>query len=200
MAIKNKQEKIEDVTPNTVVADLGLETEYSTGNGSTWNIDVTGLDKISIDDLNIGDTVDGMPEFVLFDNSDRTNADGSKRKWDNICLHLADIEGVDEYGEQTGEYVVAYLPCPRPDKNGVITNVFANGFYHGTFSLIYSYLRTIDESNVLDSNGNIINTIKRINIVKLLEKLNEYEHMEIKVIAGANNDINYLNFMITEMK
>lgn len=204
MAIKNKQTKsneeevvIEQVT-NGLDA-LGIETEYSEGT-SSFLIDTDGLDKISINDLDIGVEVDGMPEFVIFDNSDRTNNDGSKRKWDSLCCHLVDIEETDEYGEQTGEYVEAYLPIPRPDENGVITNLFGNGFYHGAFNLIYSYLRTLDESNVLDSNGNIINTIKKVNIVKLVETLNKYDKMEIKVMKGANGDTNYLTFMITNMQ
>lgn len=204
MAIKNKQTKsneeevvIEQVT-NGLDA-LGIETEYSEGT-SSFLIDTDGLDKISINDLDIGVEVDGMPEFVIFDNSDRTNNDGSKRKWDSLCCHLVDIEETDEYGEQTGEYVEAYLPIPRPDENGMITNLFGNGFYHGAFNLIYSYLRTLDESNVLDSNGNIINTIKKVNIVKLVETLNKYDKMEIKVMKGANGDTNYLTFMITNMQ
>lgn len=190
MAIKQEKQ--------TGLDELGIETEYSTG--SSWTIDVTGLDKINIDELNIGDTVSGMPEFRLLDNSDRTNADGSKRKWDSIAMHLVDAGETDEFGEQDGEYVVAYLPCPRPDQQGNITNVFGNGFYHGTFNLIYSYLRTLNEGNVLDSQGNIINTIKKINIVKLIEKLNDLSSMEIKVMKGANGDETYLTFMITEME
>lgn len=205
MAIKNKTNKqnteeevvIEQVT-NGLDA-LGIETEYSEGT-SSFLIDTDGLDKISINDLDVGVEVDGMPEFVIFDNSDRTNNDGSKRKWDSLCCHLVDIEETDEYGEQTGEYVEAYLPIPRPDENGMITNIFGNGFYHGAFNLIYSYLRTLDESNVLDSNGNIINTIKKVNIVKLVETLNKYDKMEIKVMKGANGDTNYLTFMITNMQ
>ena len=189
MAIKQEKQ--------TGLDELGLEMEYS--EGTQWSIDTNNLDKIKLDDLDIGTTVDGIPEFVLFDNTDRTNADGSPRKWDSIALHLADIQ-TDEYGETVGEYVEAYVPCPRPDQQGNISNIFGNGFYHGCFNLIYSYLRTLDENNVLDSNGNIKNTIKRINIVKLLEKLNDLEHMEIKVMKGANGDETYLTYMITEMK
>ena len=205
MAIKSDKkdyENVEDIKPatQTELEMLGLETEFSEGGDSSFAIDVSNLDKIGIDDLNIGDTVDGMPDFVLFDNSNKTNANGSPRKWDSICLHLVDIDETDEYGEQSGEYVVAYSPCPRPDKDGFIRNVFANGFYHGTFSLIYSYLRTLDETNILDQDGNIINKINKINIVKLLEKLNDVSHMEIKVQTGADGDENYLTYMITEMK
>ena len=206
MAIKNKTNKqnteeevvIEQVTNNGLDA-LGIETEYSEGT-SSFLIDTDGLDKISINDLDVGVEVDGMPEFVIFDNSDRTNNDGSPRKWDSLCCHFVDIEETDEFGEQTGEYVEAYLPIPRPDENGVITNIFGNGFYHGAFNLIYSYLRTLDESNVLDAQGNIINTIKKVNIVKLVETLNKMDTMEIKVMKGANGDTNYLTFMITNMQ
>lgn len=194
MAIKQGEVKEQK---NNGLDELGLEMEYS--EGTQWAIDTSNLDKIKLDDLDIGTTVDGIPEFRLFDNSDKTNADGSPRKWDSIALHLADIQ-TDEYGETVGEYVEAYVPCPRPDQQGNISNIFGNGFYHGCFNLIYSYLRTLDENNVLDSNGNIKNTIKRINIVKLLEKLNDLEHMEIKVMKGANGDEQYLTYMITEMK
>lgn len=193
MAIKQG----ELVKETNEIDDLGLEMEYT--EGTNWAIDTSNLDKININELVIGTTVYGIPEFRLFDNTDKTNADGSPRKWDNICLHLADIQ-TDEYGETVGEYVEAYVPCPRPDQQGNISNIFGNGFYHGCFNLIYSYLRTLDENNVLDSNGNIKNTIKRINIVKLLEKLNDLEHMEIKVMKGANGDEQYLTYMITEMK
>ena len=193
MAIKQG----ELVKETNEIDDLGLEMEYT--EGTNWAIDTSNLDKININDLDVGDTVDGIPEFRLFDNTDKTNADGSPRKWDNICLHLADVQ-TDEYGETVGEYVEAYVPCPRPDKQGNISNIFGNGFYHGCFNLIYSYLRTLDENNVLDNNGNIKNTIKRINIVKLLEKLNDLDHMEIKIMKGANGDEQYLTYMITEMK
>lgn len=196
MAIK-EQQKIEDVNTG-INADLGLEFEYT--ETSSWKIDTSNLEKISINELPIGTVVTGMVEFRLFDNSNRTNADGTKRKWDSIGCRFIDIEEIDEYGEQTGEFVEAYLTCPRPDEKGNISNVFGNGFYHGTFNLIYSYLRTLDENNVLDSKGNIKNTIKRINIVKLLEKLNNYEEMEVKVMKGANGDETYPTFMITEMK
>lgn len=207
MAIKNKTNKqnteeevvIEQVTNNNGLDALGIETEYSEGT-SSFLIDTDGLDKISINDLDVGVEVDGMPEFVIFDNSDRTNNDGSPRKWDSLCCHFVDIEETDEFGEQTGEYVEAYLPIPRPDENGVITNIFGNGFYHGAFNLIYSYLRTLDENNVLDAQGNIINTIKKVNIVKLVETLNKMDTMEIKVMKGANGDTNYLTFMITNMQ
>ena len=199
MAIK-QGESVQNDKKGNGLEGLGLETEYSTSTGSTWKIDVDGLEKISIDELNVGDVVSGMPDFALFDNSNRTNSDGSKRKWDSICLHLADVEETDEYGEQSGEYLVACLPCPRPDAQGNITNIFGNGFYHGCFNLIYSYLRTLDETNVLDAQGNIINNIKKVNIIKLLENLNELSYMEVKVMAGANNDDQYLTFMITDMK
>lgn len=206
MAIKNTENKtfdnIEEIKPatQTELEALGLETEFSEKTESSFSIDTDNLDKIDINELDIGTSVDGMPEFVLFDNSDRTNANGTKRKWDSICLHLVDITETDEYGEQSGEFVVAYSPCPRPDKDGFISNVFANGFYHGTFCLIYSYLRALDETNVLDPNGNIINKINKINIVKLLEKLNDLSSMEIKVGKGANGDTDYLTYMITKME
>jgi len=207
MAIKkqtNKQETeniVEQMTTNDKpgLAGLGIETEYSINN-SSFLIDTTGLDKININELDVGTEVDGQPEFVLYDNSEKTNNDGSPRKWDSICFHLVDIQETDEYGEQSGEYVEAYLPCPRPDENGNITNVFGNGFYHGTFNLIYSYLRTLDETNVLDAQGNIINTIKKINIVKLLDILNKLDHMDIKVMKGENGNTDYLTFMITGMQ
>ena len=203
MAIKNnktnKDNVVEQMTQNTPLDILGVETEYSEKT-SSFLIDTDGLDKISINDLDVGDTADGMPEFVIFDNSDRTNNDGSKRKWDSLCCHFVDIGETDEYGEQTGEYVEAYLPIPRPDSEGNITNIFGNGFYHGAFNLIYSYLRTLDESNVLDNNGNIINTIKKVNIVKLVETLNKYDKMEIKVMKGAEGDRKYLTFMISKMQ
>lgn len=204
MAIKEQKtfENIEEVKPATAdeLEDLGLEFEYSTSNGSTWKLDYDNLEKIPINDLPVGSVVTGMPEFVRFDNTGRTNTDGSPRKWDSICVRLSDIEEVDEYGEQQGEFLECYLPCPRPDAAGNISNVFGNGFYHGTFNLIYSYLRTLNENNVLDSKGNIKNTIKRINLIKLLEKLNNYSYMEFKVMKGANGYENYLTFMITKMK
>ena len=141
MAIKNKTNKqnteeevvIEQVTNNNGLDALGIETEYIEAT-SSFLIDTDGLDKISINDLDVGVEVDGMPEFVIFDNSDRTNNDGSPRKWDSLCCHFVDIEETDEFGEQTGEYVEAYLPIPRPDENGVITNIFGNGFYHGQYT------------------------------------------------------------------
>lgn len=201
MAIKQKNTENENVVEQMTdsLDILGVETEYTANTGS-FLIDTNGLDKISINELDVGTEVDGQPEFVLYDNSDKTNNDGSPRKWDSICFHLIDIEEVDEYGEQSGEYVEAYLPCPRPDKDGNICNVFGNGFYHGTFNLIYSYLRTLDETNVLDKDGNIINTIKKINIVKLLEILNKFDHMDIKVMKGENGNTDYLTFMITGMQ
>ena len=204
MAIKQKNTENENVVEqmtetNNSLDLLGVETEYTANTGS-FLIDTNGLDKISINELDVGTEVDGQPEFVLYDNSDKTNNDGSPRKWDSICFHLIDIEEVDEYGEQSGEYIEAYLPCPRPDENGNITNVFGNGFYHGTFNLIYSYLRTLDETNVLDAQGNIINTIKKINIVKLLDILNKLDHMDIKVMKGENGNTDYLTFMITGMQ
>lgn len=198
MAIK-EQKTIEEATNNNEFDELGLEFEFSESAGSKWTIDVEGLDKIPIGDLPIGATVDGMPEFVLYDNSNQKNKDGSPRKWDNIVLRLVDVEESDEYG-QSGEYLEAYITCPRPDEKGNIQNIFGNSFYHGCFNLIYSYLRTLDETNVVDGEGNIKNNIKRINIVKLLEKLNTYSYMEVKIMAGADGDTEFPTYMITEMK
>ena len=191
MAVKSNE-------TNTLV-DLGIETEY-TEHETSFQIDTTGLDKISINELNIGDTVDGIPEFVHYDNSDRKNKDGTPRKWDNIVLHLVDIKETDEFGEQYGEYVEAYLPCPRPDKDGNIKNIFPNGFYHGLYSLIFSFLRTLDKNNVVDEDGHVINRINKINLFRLIEILNDKDKMEIEITAGADNSTEYLCFMINSME
>lgn len=184
-----KDEKTEQVS-----LDFGFEAEHSEFDGYTTIIgneqrDVSNAVGYSIADLEIGNIVSGYSEATIFANEDK-DIDGSYvRNYQSVRVRAIDGD----------EYVDLYANIPRRDEQGFITNLNKfQTFYRTGFDLVFSFMRWIDETMVVDENGEEINKINRVNIDNICKKIDSMEYIKIKIIKGA--DENYNSWIIMDMK
>ena len=152
--------------------------------------DVSNMEQIKAYELDVGDEFEGTPEVSLFINDEVDENGELLKKYDAVRIRLID----------NPEYLDAYINVPKMDENGFITNVRRGfDFYRSCFDVIYSFLRYIDETNVIDAKtGEEIRTIKKINIENLIDLLNDKERIKIKITEG-NPESEYNSFMIVKM-
>ena len=170
--------------------DLGLEmeyeeqVEYTTTSGKSQT-DVTSLLKIPFQDLQVGDDFDGNIEVNYFKN-DKTR-DGNDAKSDSIRVRVIDIhELLDEGIPETGEYVDFYANIPKPDGDGFIYNLRENfEFYKPAFDMITSYLKQTTGQDFVDTNGQPLNKISKINIMNFIKKMDSANYVSVKCISGV---------------
>ena len=70
-------------------------------------------------------------------------------------------------------------------------------FYRTGFDLVFSFMKFINESNVLDENGEI-NKIKTVNIEKICEAIDQMDYAKIKIVNGAVEQ--YPSWIILELQ
>lgn len=195
---------IQDVTPEIIeeendVMDFGMEVstedydEDYVPRRSTKDAHGEPLTKVKLDDLKVNSKVTGEPDFAIYIN-DEKEVNGKKfeaKKWDTVNGRL--------FGDDGEDYLEIYINCPKIDENGFIHNIHQkNNFYNNCFNLIFGFMRHINEDALIDpdSETGYINYFKKINIEKVVEKLNEFTDIEIKVTEGQNG---YNGFIITEI-
>ena len=173
-------------TKNSTLDMLGVEVSSV---DETWT-DVSDMDQIKAYELEPGTTFTGKPEVSLFTN-DELNEDGEfEKKYDAVRIRLID----------NPEYLDAYFNVPKMDENGFISNISKGfDFYRSCFDVIYSFLRYIDETNVIDAKtGEEIKKIKKINIENFIDLLNDKDSITLKITEG-NKQSDYNSFMIVKM-
>lgn len=174
--------------------DFSFDAEYSEFEGYMTlagheQTDVHNMTGYGMVDLEIGDIVSGRPEITIFENNDKKDNGEYVRKYQSLRVRVIDGD----------EYVDLYANIPRRDENGFIENLtkFSN-FYRTGFDLVFSFMRFLDENNVITPDGEEINRIKKVNIEAIGKFIDNMEYCRIKIIAGA--DENYDSFIIIDLK
>jgi hypothetical protein len=135
-----------------------------------------------MNDLDIGDEFEGRPELTHFINEDR--------KSDSIRVRVMD----------DGEIVDLYINIPKPDEKGFVNNIRKGfDFYRKAYDFIFSVLRYKDETNVLDENGEEVNTFRRVNIINFAKFVDQCNRIGVKITEG-NADSEYNSFIIYKME
>ena len=157
------------------------EKTYLTISGKEYQ-DVQSWEQYKMYDFAPGEEVDGTPEITHFENKDK--------KYDSLRVRVLD----------DGEYADLYINIPKPDSKGFITNIRKGfDFYRTAFDFIFSVLRYRDESNVIDSNGEEINTFKKVNIINFAKYVDQMSHIYVKITEG-NESSDYDSWIITRME
>jgi len=194
MAI-DKQEKIEGerVVEQSSIDDFGFDAEYTESEYTTISgkeqRNLQGATSYNIGDIEIGNIVTGYPELVIFPNNDKDENGEFKRNYQSVRIRAIDHD----------EYVDLYANIPRRDENGFIEglNKYSNFFRTG-FDLCFSFMRWLDETNVVTSDGEEINRINKINIDNVCKKIDSMDYVKIKIVKGGNDGYN--SFIIVDMK
>jgi len=148
----------------------GKETWYE----PTW-------EKYGIQDLDVGQKMEGRPEISIFENEDKS--------YDALRLRILD----------DGEIVDLYVNFPKKNWPYVrgINNSF--DFYRKCFDFIFSVLRLRDERNVVDSKGEEVNRFKKINLEMLAKYVDQHDRIGVKITKG-NADSEYDSFIIYKLE
>lgn len=163
--------------------------EYTTISGKEYR-DMGGATGYTIQDFDIGDVVNGYPEITIFNNNDKDEDGNYIRKSQSIRLRLCD--GDDEY-------VDLYANIPRRDDKGFISNLNKGfNFMRTGFDLCFSFMRFLDETNVVTPSGEEINNIKKINIEAICRKIDSMDYVKCKIVKS--NDEQYPSWIILDMK
>lgn len=176
--------------------DFGFEAEYDENEGEFKTIsgndprDVSMATKYDIRDFDIGNVVIGYPELTIFNNNEKDEKGEYKKKSQSVRVRIVD-------GDE--EYIDLYANIPRRDDKGFITglNKYFN-FYRTGFDLVYSFMRFLDETNVVDQNGEEINRINKVNIERICEAIDKMEYIKVKIVESG--DEQYPSFIILDMK
>jgi hypothetical protein len=200
MALKSKQNKealpedfqVTEKPAQISFDDLEFEgsveeertTQYHTISGKESWYEPT-WENYTIKDLNVKDEFEGRPEITYFENKDR--------KSDSLRLKVMD----------DGEIVTLYINIPKPDKDGVVTNI-AKGdesfsFYRTAYDFIFSILRWKDETNVVNPDGEEITVWDRVNIINFAKFVDQFERIGVRITEGEpTSDFN--SFIIYKME
>lgn len=181
MALKTN----EQISFDEILADMETEyeeeREYVTTSGKP-QADVSEAEQIKAYELSVGDEFEGVPELTFFENKDK--------KYDSLRVRVIDGD----------EYLDCYANIPKRDAIGVIENVRKSfDFYRTCFDFVYSVLKYRDERNVVNSNGEEINKIARINIVFLAKYVDQMSHIGIRITEG-NADSDYNSWEIYKLE
>ena len=202
MSLKNDNEQanLDEVTENVTDtvsndefgfrAEFSTETEYTTISGKEY-MDVSTGSLYTINDFDIGETIKGYPEITIFKNMEKNENGEFKRKSQSVRLRLIDIG--------SNEYIDLYANIPRMDEDGFIENLNKSfNFMRTGFDLCYSFMRWLDETNVVTGTGEEINRINKINIVNVCKKIDSHDLVTVKVVKS--NDPNYPSWIILNME
>ena len=184
MALKSKEEKVnEQISFDDLEFEAEYEEnlEYKTITGRE-QVDVSEFEPMKTYELDIGDEFEGAPEVTIFKNNDK--------KYDSLRIRVIDGD----------EYLDSYANIPKPDEIGYITNIRKGfDFYRTAFDFVYSILRWKDETNVVDSNGEEINVIKKVNIITFAKFIDQKERIGIRITEG-NSDSDYNSWIIYKIE
>lgn len=196
MALKSKQTENNEVLPETervqisfddidfeadFVEDDELETKkFFTISGKESQYE-PNWERYGIQDLEVGQTMEGRPEINIFENEDKT--------YNAFRLRVMD----------DGEIVDLYINYPKKDYPYVrnITSKF--DFYRKCFDFIFSVLRHQGEEYVVNDKGEEVNRFGKINIEMLAKFVDQHERIGVKITEG-NTDSEYDSFIIYKLE
>ena len=189
MAINNEDKTVK----NDLDLDFGFDAEYNEFDGYTTisgneQTDVSNMTGYSVADVDIGNFVTGVPEVTIFLNNSKDENGNYIKNYQSVRIRLIDYD----------EYVDLYANIPRMDDRGFIHDLNRyQHFYRTGFDLCFSFMRFIDETNILDENGEI-NRINAVNIEKICKTIDQMEYAKIKIINGAVAE--YPSWVILDLK
>lgn len=179
MSLKTKENT--QLSFDDLFEDIETEVEqYTTISGKEYQ-EVYDWTKFTMNNLEIGEEIEGIPEITHFKNKDK--------KSDTLRLRVLD----------DGEYADLYINIPKPDNEGYINDIRKSfDFYRTCFDFLYSILKYRDERNVVNSEGEEINKIKRVNIINFAKVVDQMSRVGVKITEG-NPESEYNSFMIYKM-
>lgn len=196
MALKSKQNELPEefeVQEQISFDDIEFEAEYvdeeELENGGQKFLTISGKEswyeptweKYGIQDLDVGQTMEGRPEISIFENEDKT--------YDALRLRVMD----------DGEILDLYVNYPKkhyPYVRGINSKF---DFYRKCFDLIFSVLRLQGEKNVVNSQGEEVNKFGKINIEMLAKFVDQHNRIGVEIIEG-NSDSEYDSFKIYKLE
>lgn len=163
--------------------------EFTTISGKEYR-DMSMATKYTIQDFEIGNIINGYPELTIFPNNEKDDEGNFKDNYQSIRLRIID-------GDE--EYVDLYANIPRRDADGFIENLNKSwNFMRTGFDLCFSFMRWVDETNVVTPNGEEINKITKINIDRICKKIDSMDWVKVKIIKS--NDEKYPSWILLDMK
>lgn len=196
MALKSKQNELQEefeVQEQISFDDIEFEAEYvdeeEFENGGQKFLTISGKEswyeptweKYGIQDLDVGQTMEGRPEISIFENEDKT--------YDALRLRVMD----------DGEILDLYVNYPKkhyPYVRGINSKF---DFYRKCFDFIFSVLRLQGEKNVVNSQGEEVNKFGKINIEMLAKFVDQHNRIGVEIIEG-NSDSEYDSFKIYKLE
>lgn len=196
MALKSKQNELPEefeVQEQISFDDIEFEAEYvdeeEFENGGQKFLTISGKEswyeptweKYGIQDLDVGQTMEGRPEISIFENEDKT--------YDALRLRVMD----------DGEILDLYVNYPKkhyPYVRGINSKF---DFYRKCFDFIFSVLRLQGEKNVVNSQGEEVNKFGKINIEMLAKFVDQHNRIGVEIIEG-NSDSEYDSFKIYKLE
>ena len=196
MALKSKQNELPEefeVQEQISFDDIEFEAEYvdeeEFENGGQKFLTISGKEswyeptweKYGIQDLDVGQTMEGRPEISIFENEDKT--------YDALRLRVMD----------DGEILDLYVNYPKkhyPYVRGINSKF---DFYRKCFDFIFSVLRLQGEKNVVNSQGEEVNKFGKINIEMLAKFVDQHNRIGVEITEG-NSDSEYNSFIIYKME
>ena len=196
MTLKSKQNELPEefeVQEQISFDDIEFEAEYvdeeELENGGQKFLTISGKEswyeptweKYGIQDVDVGQTMEGRPEISIFENEDKT--------YDALLLRVMD----------DGEILDLYVNYPKkhyPYVRGINSKF---DFYRKCFDFIFSVLRLQDEKNVVNSQGEEVNKFGKINIEMLAKFVDQHNRIGVEIIEG-NIDSEYDSFKIYKLE
>ena len=147
--------------------ELNTNTQYYTISGKVQQYE-PDWEKFGVNELDIGTTMEGIPEITIFEKKEKT--------YNAMRVRLLD----------DGEILDCYFNYPKKDYPYVknINNSF--DFYKECFNFIYSALKLRDERNVVDANGDAVNKFKSVNLETFAKYVDQHTRVGIKITEGEN--------------
>ena len=201
MALKTKahvpQDTVEEVTNEPVEQkeitfdDLEFEAEYVdeeeletkkfyTISGKEQQYEPT-WEKMNIRELDVGDEFEGRPEITIFPNDEKS--------YNSARLRVLD----------DGEILDCYFNFPKKDFPYVTGINKGFDFYRTCFDFIYSVLKFRDERNVVNKDGEEVNTFKKVNLVNFAKYVDQFSRVTV-IITEGNEDSDYGSWQIKMME
>jgi len=199
MALKTKDnlpdefevQEVEQVTFDDVMGSVEAEhvDEDELGSGGQKYYTISGKEswyeptweKYGIQDVDVGQTMEGRPEITKFENDDKT--------YDAYRLRIMD----------DGEILDLYVNFPKKHYPFVRAINSKFDFYRKCFDFIFSVLRIQGEQYVVDSNGDEVNKFGKINIEMLAKFVDQHERIGVEITEG-NSDSEYDSFKIYKLE
>jgi hypothetical protein len=136
----------------------------------------------------VGEELEGIPEVTIFEKEDKS--------YNAARLRLIDE---DEIVNLYFNFPKKAYPIVRNLKNIRTGEKDEFDFYLNCYDVCFSVLRCLDENNIKDSNGDIINKIKAINLETVLKIIDSSKKIGVRIIEGSPyND--YLSWGIIKME